>query len=175
MLGNWQYGSLIRSPNAINDPSEHFDYFYKIVLIGDLKVGKTNLLLRLTRDNYEPEQKATFGVEFETKTTLLPNSNQKVKSQIWDTSGNQKFVSITTTHYRFAVGAFLVYDVTNYESFANLKFWIDKLREFSDRDIVIALVANKCDLVEDNRRDKKTKQNNFMFQKAQKQQGLIPR
>lgn len=63
-------------------------------------------------------------------------------------------MSITTTHYRFAVGAFLVYDVTNYESFANLKFWIDKLREFSDRDIVIALVANKCDLVDGSSKNK---------------------
>lgn len=75
MLGNWQYGSFSKPPNAINDPLEHFDYFYKIVLIGDLKVGKTDLLLRLTRGTYEPERKATFGVEFETKTTLLPNSN----------------------------------------------------------------------------------------------------
>lgn len=67
MLASFHYNP--KGSNAINDPSEHFDYFYKIILIGDLKVGKTNLLLRLTRDNYEPESKATFGVEFETKTT----------------------------------------------------------------------------------------------------------
>lgn len=67
MLASFHYNP--KGSNAINDPSEHFDYFYKIILIGDLKVGKTNLLLRLTKDNYEPESKATFGVEFETKTT----------------------------------------------------------------------------------------------------------
>ena len=84
-------------------------------------------------------------------------------------------MSITTTHYRFAVGAFLVYDITNYESFENLKFWLEKLREYSDRHIVIALVANKCDLVEDTHRQKDLDFKSSNFSKTQKIQGLIPR
>jgi len=75
-----------------------------------------------------------------------------VKAQIWDTSGAKEFLAITTTHYRFAVGAFLVYDVTNIQSFINLKDWLNKIREFSDPDVVIALVGNKSDLVEDDDR-----------------------
>lgn len=63
-------------------------------------------------------------------------------------------MSITTTHYRFAVGAFLVYDVTDYQSFINLKDWLQKIREFSDRNVVIFLVANKADLVDDDDRNK---------------------
>lgn len=67
---------------------------------------------------------------------------------MWDTSGAKQFLSITTTHYRFAVGAFLVYDVTNLQSFLNLPGWLEKIRAYSDDNVKIALVANKKDLVE---------------------------
>lgn len=63
-------------------------------------------------------------------------------------------MSITTTHYRFAVGAFLVYDVTDLQSFINLKDWLQKIREFSDPNVVIILVANKIDMVEEDDRAK---------------------
>ena len=76
-------------------------------------MGKTNFLLRLSKNYFERKPKTTYGVEFEFKTVQIPNSNQRVKAQIWDTSGAKQFLTITTTHYRFAVGAFLVYDVTN--------------------------------------------------------------
>lgn len=72
---------------VIDDPSEHFDYFYKIIIIGDEGVGKSNLLLRLTKGNYEESPKTTYGVEFEVKTLPLPGTNQRVRAQIWDTSG----------------------------------------------------------------------------------------
>jgi len=80
-------GTLSGVSNAINDPSEHFDYFYKIIVIGDEFVGKTNFLLRVSKGYYDPKPKTTYGVEFEFKTLPLPKSNQKVKAQIWDTSG----------------------------------------------------------------------------------------
>lgn len=143
--------------NAINDPNEQFDYFYKIIVIGDERVGKTNFLFRIARGYYDPLPKTTYGVEFELKTMPLPESNQKVRAQIWDTSGARQFMAITTTHYRFAVGAFLVYDVTNMQSFLNLREWLQKIREFSDEHVVIALVANKSDLVtEPNTSSQKT-------------------
>ena len=66
--------------NAINNPSEHFDYFYKIIIIGDEFTGKTNFLLRVTKGYYDPRPKTTYGVEFLFKTTPLPNSNQTVKA-----------------------------------------------------------------------------------------------
>lgn len=136
--------------NAVNNPKEHFDYFYKVIVIGDECVGKTNFLLRMVHGFYDPKPKTTYGVEYETKTVQLPDSNQSVKAQVWDTSGARQFLSITTTHYRFAVGAFLVYDVTNIQSFINLRDWLHKIREFSDAHVVIGLVANKADLVEDD-------------------------
>lgn len=97
----------------LDDPSENFDYFYKLIIIGDELVGKTNFLIRLCKNKFEQKVRQTYGVEFEFKTLPLPQSNQRVKTQIWDTSGAKQFLSITTTHYRFAVGAFLVYDITN--------------------------------------------------------------
>lgn len=138
--------------NALNDPNESFDYFYKIIIIGDESVGKTNFLLRISQNFYEAQPKRTYGVEYVFRNIALPNSNQTVRAQIWDTSGAKQFLSITTTHYRFAVGAFLVYDVCNVQSFINLRDWLHKIREFSDNDVVIGLVANKCDLVDEDDR-----------------------
>lgn len=134
--------------NALNNPNEVFDYFYKIIVIGDEGVGKTNFLLRVAKNYYDPSPKQTYGVEFLFRSLSLPNSNQKVKAQIWDTSGSKDFLDITTTHYRFAVGAFLVYDVTNRKSFLNLKDWLYKVREYSDRSVIVALIGNKGDLVD---------------------------
>jgi GTPase SAR1 family protein len=74
-------------------------------------------MLRVCKSIFQKRPKTTYGVEFALKATPLPNSNQTVRAQLWDTSGAKQFLSITTTHYRFAVGAFLVYDVTNLESF----------------------------------------------------------
>jgi GTPase SAR1 family protein len=73
-------GAMSGCSNALNDPNEKFDYFYKIIVIGDEFVGKTNFLLRVSKNYYDPEPKTTYGVEFEFKTVPLPDSNQKVKA-----------------------------------------------------------------------------------------------
>jgi small GTP-binding protein len=102
----------------------------------------------MAKGYFDKKPKTTYGVEFEFKTVPLPNSNQRVRAQMWDTSGAKQFLSITTTHYRFAVGAFLVYDITNLQSFQNLSGWLDKIRSYSDDNVKIALIANKKDLVD---------------------------
>lgn len=122
----------VQSSKALDDQNEPFDYFYKFIIIGDEKVGKTNFLVRCARGYYITRPKATMGVEYLCKTVDLPGGNQKIKAQIWDTSGSRQFLQITTIHYRFAVGAFLVYDVTNIQSFINLADWLHKIRQFSD-------------------------------------------
>lgn len=73
-------GALSGVSNAIDNPNEHFDYFYKIIVIGDECVGKTNFLLRISKGYYDPKPKTTYGVEFEFKNVPLPNSNQRVKA-----------------------------------------------------------------------------------------------
>jgi GTPase SAR1 family protein len=72
---------------ALEDPTESFDFFYKLIIIGDEQVGKSNLLLRMAKGYFEKKPKTTYGVEFDFKTVHLPNSNQRVRAQMWDTSG----------------------------------------------------------------------------------------
>jgi len=75
------------SSRILDNPNESFDYFYKFIVIGDEQVGKTNLMLRCTKGTFEKKPKVTYGVEFEFKTIPLPKSNQRVRAQLWDTSG----------------------------------------------------------------------------------------
>jgi small GTP-binding protein len=122
------------------------DFLLKIVLIGDSGVGKTNLLARFTRDQFNPDSKSTIGVEFATKT--LEVEGKTVKAQIWDTAGQERYRAITSAYYRGAIGALLLYDVSSSLSFQSLTRWLQELRENADGNIVVMLVGNKCDLQE---------------------------
>ena len=92
---------------------------------------------------------STIGVEFLTKRIILPDSTV-IKAQIWDTAGSERYRCITTGHYRQAVGALLVFDVTERDSFTNLDYWLQQLRDNSNEKVQICLMANKVDL-EDQR------------------------
>lgn len=128
-----------------NRQDEEYDHLYKIVLIGDSGVGKSNLLSRFTKNEFNLESKATIGVEFATKTVTAENG-QTIKAQIWDTAGQERYRAITSTYYRGAVGALLVYDITKGKSFENTEKWLTELREYADQGIMIMLVGNKTDL-----------------------------
>lgn len=95
-------------PHKYSDCS--YDYLFKVVLIGDSGVGKSNLLSRFTRNEFCSESKSTIGVEFATRS--LEVDGKAVKAQIWDTAGQERYRAITSAYYRGAVGALLVYDVT---------------------------------------------------------------
>ena len=122
------------------------DFLLKIVLIGDSGVGKTNLLSRFARDQFNPDSKSTIGVEFATKT--LDIEGKTVKAQIWDTAGQERYRAITSAYYRGAIGALLLYDITASLTFNSLTRWLQELRENADSNIVVMLVGNKCDLQE---------------------------
>ncbi len=91
----------------------------------------------------------TIGVEFATKTVTLKDGG-KIKAQIWDTAGQEKYRAITSAHYRKAVGALLVYDITKEKTFESLEKWLEEIRKHADQDIVLMLVGNKLDLTEKN-------------------------
>lgn len=122
------------------------DLLLKIVLIGESGVGKTNLLSRFSRDQFNPNSKSTIGVEFATKTFNVEDKNVKV--QIWDTAGQERYKAITSAYYRGAVGAMLLYDITSSLTFSSLERWLKELRENSDPNIIVMLVGNKSDLTE---------------------------
>lgn len=128
---------------------EQYDFLYKLVLVGDMNVGKTFLLSRYIKGQIPKNTGPTIGVEFATKTVPL-DSGGTVKAQIWDTAGQERYRAITTAHYRRAVGALLVYDVTQERTFLNVKRWMEELKDHAEPDIVIMLVGNKTDLVDVN-------------------------
>nr|XP_028944874.1 ras-related protein RABA1f-like [Malus domestica] len=123
---------------------DDYDYLFKVVLIGDSGVGKSNLLSRFTRNEFSLESKSTIGVEFATRSIHV--DEKIVKAQIWDTAGQERYRAITSAYYRGAVGALLVYDVTRHVTFENVERWLKELRDHTDSNIVIMLVGNKADL-----------------------------
>ncbi|KAJ6662914.1 hypothetical protein lerEdw1_011118 [Lerista edwardsae] len=114
------------------------------VLIGDSGVGKSNLLSRFTRNEFNLESKSTIGVEFATRSIQV--DGKTIKAQIWDTAGQERYRAITSAYYRGAVGALLVYDIAKHLTYENVERWLKELRDHADSNIVIMLVGNKSDL-----------------------------
>ena len=128
-----------------NDENNNsYDMIFKIVLIGDSSVGKTNILSRYISNKYDPNSQSTIGVELSTKNYIFDNN--EVKVQIWDTAGQEKYRSITSSYYKGAQGCLLVYDITRKESFDNIDKWFSELKSSADNDINAMLIGNKCDL-----------------------------
>lgn len=101
------------------------DYLFKIVMIGDSAVGKSNLLSRFARDEFFPNSKSTIGVEFQTQKINI--SGKEIKAQIWDTAGQERFRAVTSAYYRGAVGALLVYDISRRQTFESVGRWLNEL------------------------------------------------
>ena len=125
---------------------------FKLLLMGDSQVGKTSLLLNYTEHIFPEENIATIGVEYKDKYIIKDNYN--IRLQIWDTAGQERFRSITKSIYRNANGVLFVYDITNKESFANIKNWIKDLQNVGN-DIKGIIVGNKIDLDPERIIDKK--------------------
>merc|ERR1712188_108651 len=125
-------------------PDDDYDYLFKVVIIGDSGVGKSNLLSRFTRNEFHLDSKSTIGVEFATRS--IQHDGKIIKAQIWDTAGQERYRAFTSAYYRGAVGALLVYDISKRLTFENVDRWLTELRDHADTNIVIMLVGNKCDL-----------------------------
>ena len=123
---------------------DDYDYIYKLVLIGDSYVGKTNILSRYISNEFNEDSKATVGVEFGSK--IVKINDKKIKIQIWDTAGQERYKSITNAYYKGAKGAFVVYDITREITFKNTDTWIGELKTNGSEDVFIVLIGNKCDL-----------------------------
>ena len=117
---------------------------FKLVLIGDSGVGKTNLASRYIFNKFSFENNTTVGVEYFSKNIII--DNLKFKIHIWDSAGQERFRSITKCYYRGAKGAFVVFDITKPESFENTGKWIDELINTGDKDLIIYVIGNKSDL-----------------------------
>eukprot|EP00250_Pteridium_aquilinum_P008792 c18211_g1_i1 orf=68-763(+) len=128
---------------------EHYEDLYKVVILGDSAVGKSNLLSRYSRDEFHAKSKATIGVDFQTQSVEVGDgSGRRVQAQIWDTAGQERFRAVTSAYYRGALGALVVYDITRKHTFHNVSRWLEELKTHSDTTVVIMLVGNKSDLEE---------------------------
>ncbi len=122
-------------------------------------VGKSSLMSQYIKKIFPESPLPTIAIEFATKIIKIKEGGF-VKAQIWDTAGQEKYKSITSHHYRKAVGALLVFDVTRKDTFNNCINWYKELKNNTQSDCIICLVGNKCDLIEDfpNRRDVSTEE-----------------
>ena len=125
---------------------KEYNFLFKYIVIGDPSVGKTNLLLKFTQNKFTEDYQATIGVEFGAKNVAIKGKQYRI--QIWDTAGSEHFRSITRSYYKNSVCAFVVYDITNRESFRNISKWIEDVQDNSPKSINLVLVGNKIDLVD---------------------------
>uniref|UniRef100_A0A8C1K3J7 Si:dkey-16l2.16 n=1 Tax=Cyprinus carpio TaxID=7962 RepID=A0A8C1K3J7_CYPCA len=107
-----------------------YHHLFKLLIIGDSNVGKSSLLLRFADNSFSGSYITTIGVDFKIRTVEI--DGERVKLQIWDTAGQERFRTITSTYYRNTHGVIIVYDVTNPESFVNVKRWLNEISQNCD-------------------------------------------
>mmetsp|Transcript_21180 Transcript_21180/g.22980 ORF Transcript_21180/g.22980 Transcript_21180/m.22980 type:complete len:201 (-) Transcript_21180:105-707(-) len=117
---------------------------FKVVLLGEGRVGKTSILLRYTKGEYSDKQVSTLQASYLDKKVQIGST--PVQLSIWDTAGQERFHALGPIYYRDASGALLVYDITDAESFNKVKNWVKELRKIVGTEIVIVIAGNKIDL-----------------------------
>ena len=132
----------VKNPQQISAINE--DYLFKIIVLGDCAVGKSNILSKYSKNIFNKSSKSTIGVELITK--FFRYENKIIKVNIWDTAGQERYTSMITTYYKGAKGALLVYDITRKITFDNTDNWLKELISINSNKISICLIGNKNDL-----------------------------
>ena len=127
----------------------YFDVKYKIMVLGESKVGKTSLIKRYTKDQFGGVYLTTVGMDFQDK--IIEIEDKKVRLQIWDTAGQERFRNVTKSYFQSSQGLVLVYDITDRESFEKLNFWVDNIKNNAPENAKFILVGNKCDLANERK------------------------
>ncbi len=121
----------------------------KVVLLGDSGVGKTCIISRYISGAFDQNSPSTNGASYASKIINFEQLNKQISLDIWDTAGQEKYKSLTKFFYKDAAVAILVYDVTQKESFENMKgYWFQQLQEFGSKDLILGVAGNKCDMYE---------------------------
>ena len=127
---------------------QKYNYLLKYITIGSPNVGKSQIVQRFIKNNFNPKYEVTIGVEFGEKNIEIEDKILRI--QIWDTCGQEQFKSITRAYYKNCVCAIIVYDITSKDSFNEVKNWNDDCINYSPKTVLMALIGNKYDL-KDNR------------------------
>jgi len=126
-----------------------FDYVFKFIIIGSAGVGKTALISRFVENQYFDFYNPTIGVDFKIKTIEV--NQKKVKLQIWDTAGTEKFKTITNAYYKGSQGVIIVYDTTDKISFREVDFWLGEAKKYAPENSIKMMVGNKTDLIKERK------------------------
>eukprot|EP01156_Anaeramoeba_ignava_P023391 Anaeramoba_ignava/c21510_g1_i3.p1 GENE.c21510_g1_i3~~c21510_g1_i3.p1 ORF type:complete len:202 (-),score=75.25 c21510_g1_i3:64-669(-) len=137
--------------------NEKYDHSFKVILIGSKAAGKTNIISRFQKNEFNPNSKTTIGAEF--ANIILEIKGKKIQLQTWDTSGEERYFSVSKSYYRDAVGAFIIYDITNEESFNKLDFWFEEFINFSKENAIPMIIGNKFDLEKERKISKEMGEN----------------
>ena len=125
--------------------SSYYDLKFKMIVLGESRVGKTSLIKRYTKDQFGGVYLTTVGIDFQNKTIEI--EDKKVKLQVWDTAGQERFRNVAKNYFQSSNGFLLVFDITDKESFQKLKdFWIEQLKMNAPEKAKSVLVGNKSDL-----------------------------
>ena len=123
-----------------------FEYTIKLLLVGDSSVGKTNFIYRFIENKFSQNYMATTGIDL--KTSNIELKGKKIRVQLWDTAGQEKYRAITKNLFLKVQGVLALYDITNEDSFFNLKLWIKLIKEECGNHMPMLIVGNKSDLAE---------------------------
>ncbi|KAK3619066.1 hypothetical protein LTR56_024271 [Elasticomyces elasticus] len=138
------------APAGGQEMGSMYDYLAKIILLGPSGCGKSCLLHRFVKDEWRILTSQTIGVEFASKIVKVGTQGRRrrVKLQLWDTAGTERFRSVSRSYYRGAAGAVLVYDVSNSATFAQLPTFLNDARALASPHLTTILVGNKADLTD---------------------------
>ena len=124
----------------------------KVVLLGDSGVGKTCIITRFISSSFDANMTSTNGASYCTKLVKYEQLGKNLLLDVWDTAGQEKYRSLTKFFYKDAAAVILVYDITREDSFENMKnYWYNQLLENCDKNVVLGVVGNKCDLFEEEK------------------------
>ena len=140
------------------DVEIHYDHLYKIVIIGDSGVGKTSLISKYVKGIFPPSPLPTIAIEFATKIIQIKEGGY-IKAQIWDTAGQERYKSITSHHYKKAIGGLIVYDITRRTTYDHVYQWLCDLKDNAEKGVISTLIGNKKDLLERNNRKREVTYN----------------
>ena len=154
-----------------------YDKTCQILILGDSSVGKTSLISRYANGIFKEEYLATVGLDYYNKQDTINNLNVLVK--LWDTAGQERFKSLSPNYFRNAEGVVIVFDVTNLETFENLKYWISSIKSnLGEKNIIIPIIiiGNKIDMndmrdINKEEADKFAKENDYKYFEASAKTG----